>query len=388
MGGDYPDYCKKVVVVYEGTITGGEVLVDHRKILGIALKTPTFPYCIPTSIENAAIAYDAVTDRFKVDVQAMTIGTIDVNVTDRADRLLGHITVDNFPATYDVSDRWARSLGQVDLARVLGSALAHANPVIARLTDGSAFIDPRDVSDRAARLLGIIYGDKGQLAQRTTSKDLYVQLRTAGSEIDPTQIRALTSSDAITIYGSQTQKLLQRASTYDAIVQLRHNGVEINPTQIRALTNADVVTVEQSNAASLKATVTQASIARTVTGTVTAEQATRTSLKTQPEREDLISLGGTQSPNNAGVEIIAPDGQKKIKVYDCGYCGGVDGTHCFYFGTTTALTTKRLASLNKLGVVHQTYVQPRVSAAADGLYIYASVNESGGMIYDVGYVQE
>ena len=39
----------------------------------------------------------------------------------------------------DITDRWARLLGQIDLARVLGAALAHANPVIARLTDGAAF---------------------------------------------------------------------------------------------------------------------------------------------------------------------------------------------------------------------------------------------------------
>lgn len=158
MGGDYPDYCKKVVVVYEGTITGGEVLVDHRKILGIALKTPTFAQCVPTSIENTALAYDAVNDRFKVDVQAMTIGTIDANIT----------------------DKWARQVGQIDLARVLGSTLAHANPVIARLTSGTAFIDPRDrnwtiseslarswkldssdvpdLLDRAGRLLGQVSG--------------------------------------------------------------------------------------------------------------------------------------------------------------------------------------------------------------------------------------
>lgn len=65
---DLPDYSKKVIIVYEGTIVGGEVLVDHRKILGIALKDPTFAKCIPISIENDAIAYDAVTNRFYVDI--------------------------------------------------------------------------------------------------------------------------------------------------------------------------------------------------------------------------------------------------------------------------------------------------------------------------------
>lgn len=94
---DLPDYSKKVIVIYEGTITGGEVLVDHRKILGVALKTPTIAQClpisiehvadinhkqilgealktptfansIPTSIENDAIAYDSANDRFYIDI--------------------------------------------------------------------------------------------------------------------------------------------------------------------------------------------------------------------------------------------------------------------------------------------------------------------------------
>lgn len=51
-----------------------------------------------------------------------------------------------------------------------------------------------DVSDRANRLLGIIYGDVGQLLQRSVTRDLLVQLRNAGSEIDPRSIRALAKA--------------------------------------------------------------------------------------------------------------------------------------------------------------------------------------------------
>jgi hypothetical protein len=57
---------------------------------------------------------------------------------------------------------------------------------------------PYDVSDRAARLVGIVYGNLGQLQQRGTSLDLYAALRYSGSEIDPRSIRALTSSDVVT----------------------------------------------------------------------------------------------------------------------------------------------------------------------------------------------
>ena len=185
MTGDLPDYEKKIVIV---TIPGNypaEMQVDITKVKSIALKTPTVAACIPVSIEhiiqtnamqilgvalmsptiakclpisleNPAIAYNQGTDRFKVDIEALTVGTIDVNPT----------------------DKWARQLGLVDLSRVLGAALAHNNPVISRLTNGSAFIDPRDrnwtiteslarswtlgdtdipdLKDRAGRLLGLI----------------------------------------------------------------------------------------------------------------------------------------------------------------------------------------------------------------------------------------
>jgi hypothetical protein len=117
-------------------------------------------------------------------------------------------------------------------------------------------------------------------------------------------------------------------------------------------------------------------------------QSTRTNLKCQPEREDGISSSGSASPNAAGVLVIAGDGTKKIKVFDAGYVCAVDGLHCFYFGTTTTLTTKRFCTMNKAGVIHQSFVHPRVSDAGNGLYLYASVNESGGDPFDYMYVQE
>jgi len=41
------------------------------------------------------------------------------------------------PLGVDVTDRWARQVGQVDLARVLGAALNAANPVIAGIYDAA-----------------------------------------------------------------------------------------------------------------------------------------------------------------------------------------------------------------------------------------------------------
>jgi len=246
----------------------------------------------------------------------------------------------------DVSDRWARQLGQVDIARYLGSAIGSANPLHSQIVYGGVVIDPRsiralvssdvvtvygsqaqallqrattydlvvqlrsggveidprdrnwtisetltvqatdldirnlvktqdevyavlrtdlgvaydardrswnlgasdvpDLSDRAARLLGKVYGNQDVLQQRLTTKELYVQISHQGTEKDPTQIRALTSSDIVTAYGSQTQALLQRATTYDLIVQLRSGGVEIDPRN-RNWTISETVPISHAN---------------------------------------------------------------------------------------------------------------------------------------------
>lgn len=229
------------------------------------------------------------------------------------------------PTTFEMltspTDKWARELGQVDLARVLGSALAHSNPVITRLTSGTAFIDPRDrnwtiteslarswnlgssdipdLLDKAARLLGIVYGDKGQLAQRTTSKDLYVQLRSAGSEIDPTAIRALTSGD--------------------------------------------IVTVVQSTPANLTATVTQAAKDRTISSV----DATAT-----PLQINLAALNG----NSAA--LYTPAGGKAIRIkfisiehsadVDIGYRFGAAGD-IYYLRTTKGYYVSNLIGCNNQG---------------------------------------
>lgn len=56
-----------------------------------------------------------------------------------------------------------------------------------------------DVNDRAARLLGVIYGSQGQqLKQTATNFNAQVELAVGAALIDPRQIRALTSSDVVT----------------------------------------------------------------------------------------------------------------------------------------------------------------------------------------------
>ena len=107
----------------------------------------------------------------------------------------------------DVSDRCSRLLGELCFAG--GPIDPRAIRALAFLTDsvdvsGSSVTitgtPAVDVTDRAARLVGITYGSQGQqILQRAATFDLEVQLRSAGVEIDPRQIRALTSADAVDV---------------------------------------------------------------------------------------------------------------------------------------------------------------------------------------------
>jgi hypothetical protein len=107
----------------------------------------------------------------------------------------------------------------------------------------------------------------------------------------------------------------------------------------------------------------------------------------KPEREDLTSLGGVVSPNNAGVQILAPSGQLKPKVYDAEYEALAAGLHYFYFGTSTAATTRRFLTRQTVGVNSKSFVQPRVGNAADGIYLFSAVSDPS-MPYDIGYTLE
>lgn len=89
---------------------------------------------------------------------------------------------------------------------------ANNQAIDAQLWFGGSALDPRtrswtlsggtdsvDVSDRAARLLGVVYGSQAQqLKQTATNFNLQVEIATGGTLIDPRSIRALTSSDTVT----------------------------------------------------------------------------------------------------------------------------------------------------------------------------------------------
>jgi hypothetical protein len=226
---DLPDYEKKIIIVTPPGEYPAVVQVDLRKILGEDFITPTIAGCVPTSIENEAIAYDEandwfktyiendaiayddVNDRFKVDIEAMSLEALTVIQPD-ASLLKATVT----QAAKDRTVTGTVTAEQSDASK-LKATVSATDLDIRNLTSD----DVVDVSSRGARQLGIVYGDQGQLKQDSVSMRLQVDN-----------------------YGSQVQKLIQRASTYELLVQLRSGGAEIDPTQIRALTSADIVTVQ------------------------------------------------------------------------------------------------------------------------------------------------
>jgi len=116
-----------------------------------------------------------------------------------------------------------------------------------------------DVTDRAARLLGIVYGNLAQLQQLTPADALANPASLLGVGAFPHIWNNATSrwnrwregaaagaglTDPVdraarllgVIYGSQAQQLLQRAATFETVVQLNQAGAEVStanplPTQ-------------------------------------------------------------------------------------------------------------------------------------------------------------
>jgi len=85
-----------------------------------------------------------------------------------------------------------------NLLVALNAALPAGTNVIGHVVVDS-FGTTIDVSDRAARLLGVVYGSQAQqLKQTATNFNLQVELAAGGTLYDARQIRALTSADIVT----------------------------------------------------------------------------------------------------------------------------------------------------------------------------------------------
>jgi hypothetical protein len=184
----------------------GSGLPDHR--IGIWLLS-AFGYTEKLPVYEVA----PWTVRYQASPADLTDGRYAAALADIIGR--PRVVVDSIVAvTADVSDRWARQLGQVDLARVLGAALSHGNPVIARLTDGSAFIDPRSIRALASATDFISAVQSGTWNIGTLT-NITNPVTVQATDLD---IRDLTTTER-TILGSQGQPLQQQATTYELKVR-------------------------------------------------------------------------------------------------------------------------------------------------------------------------
>lgn len=102
----------------------------------------------------------------------------------------------------DVSDRAARLLGKADVL-VAAAAPSATNPLAVRPTDGTTFIDPRDVSDRAGRILGqvtnagtFVVQDSDKIVDNLAFTDGATKLFVTGYIFDEVAGTALTENDA------------------------------------------------------------------------------------------------------------------------------------------------------------------------------------------------
>lgn len=158
--------------------------IDLARVLGAAL-TPANP--VISGI------YDALGNRMPSMDAVARPGYVDV--IDRAARLLGTVSP-VAGSVWDVSDRWARQLGLVDLSRVLGAALSAANPVIAGLYDAGGNRMP--AMDAAARKGYVSVVDLPTITQSTKHDAKVYQFVANGS-----------AADGATVIGNVADKVIK-----------------------------------------------------------------------------------------------------------------------------------------------------------------------------------
>lgn len=130
---------------------------------------------------------------------ALTGAGLTADISDRAARLLGHVTVDAFGAAVDVTDRAGRLLGAVSPAAAsvwdVSDRAGRALGVIASITAAV------DVSDRAARQLGHVVVDTEPTPATGT------QTSAASSATDVVILAANANRKGAMVYNDSTQIL-------------------------------------------------------------------------------------------------------------------------------------------------------------------------------------
>jgi len=158
--------------------------------------------------EVAPWAYDAVNDWIKVSIESAI--------------------------PFDLSDDWARELGQVDLARYLGAACGLLNPVHVGITVAGAIVDPRQI--RALTALDIV---------SAAQSGVWSVGRTWALAVATDAVAAQVSNWPALYAMNLTQYISAACGLLNPVhVGVTVAGAIVDPRQIRALTAADIVTAD------------------------------------------------------------------------------------------------------------------------------------------------
>jgi len=194
---------------------------NHWYIKDVELIDPTVAACVPMSIENPAIAYDAVNDRFKVDIQAITVGTLQVDVTDEIARELGLVGL----------KAGTNNIGDVDVLTLPSVTLAsQANPFSSNLPiDIKVFTASLPTGSNAIGKLaansGVDIGDVDVLSMPNVAQATRTNLKTQPERIDLTfdswdvALGAAGDSELLAAVSGQSHKIFAFGYESDADVQ-------------------------------------------------------------------------------------------------------------------------------------------------------------------------
>jgi hypothetical protein len=197
-----------------------------------------------------------------------------------------------------------------------------------------------DVSDRAGRLVGVVYGSQGQQVKQTaTNFNLQVEVAVGGTLVDPRSIRALTSSDVVTaaqataanlnatvVQGTAaalsggwpvkvtdgtnsmpTMDTVGRAGFHKITDGTNTAAVKAASTAAIATDPALVVAISPNNTVGVTGTFWQAT--QPVSGTVTAAQATAANLNAT-----VVGLGSAGTPSGGVLSVQGVSGGQALPV--------------------------------------------------------------------------
>jgi len=293
-------------------------------------------------------------------------------------------------AAVDVIDRWPRQLGQIDVARVLGAALAPANPVIVGVYDALANRMPamdnvgrpgyQDIIDRLARLLGQVDLAFYRGVACGAVNPLDVQIIVGGVVIDPRQIRPLVAADILTVNNLLNPHPISGSVTANA-------GLNLNTSLLALEAGGNLATI------AIKDFATQTTLALIKAKTdnidvLLSTVATKTTL-------DLVNAKLVSGTDIGDVTINNGAGAAAVNVQDGGNSLTVDGA-VTVSGTLTQ-STKHDAKVylstangsaadgatvisnvaNKVIKIHRLFLQSTVDGATD-VYLYEET--SGNLV--------